>query len=398
MLCGTAMSFNDTFERIFRARAVKERLAYLRSIPPGKLAILASAAFLACAAAGLIGTLTDVGLTHLMTGFCLAGLWGFSAALYIVVFSRRPQWVPLALVLQVLLSFAVTVLVTRIGRLETAVPFTDIVPLYCITALCLMLGGYGLFLWFIQTEGRFAFQAQTELALAHGIQQTLVPLIDVTLAGCEIYGVSHPSAKVGGDLVDVVALPGGHAVAYVADVAGHGLNAGILMGMLKAAARASLFDSTEPEAMFETLNRVIPDVKEASMYATCAALRLRARAGGCDIQFSLAGHPPILHFPAGGQPHRRLSDEQFPLGMLPWTGYRSQLVSAQSGDLLVTATDGVLEVAGSDGVEFGVDGLEGLVLGNAGMALPLLAQSILRTVQERGPQEDDQTLLLIRVL
>jgi serine phosphatase RsbU (regulator of sigma subunit) len=84
--------------------------------------------------------------------------------------------------------------------------------------------------------------------------------------------------------------------------------------------------------------------------------------------------------------------------MLPWTGYRSQLVSAEPGDLLVTATDGLLEVADKEGVEFGVEGLERPLLGHAAMALPMLAQRILRTVQERGLQQDDQTLLLIRVL
>jgi serine phosphatase RsbU (regulator of sigma subunit) len=52
-----------------------------------------------------------------------------------------------------------------------------------------------------------------------------------------------PSDKVGGDLVDVVELCGGDTVAYLADIAGHGLQAGILMGMLKTAARTVLTDS-----------------------------------------------------------------------------------------------------------------------------------------------------------
>ena len=59
------------------------------------------------------------------------------------------------------------------------------------------------------------------------------PVIETTFANCEIYGISVPSENVGGDLVDAVALPSGPIVAYVADIAGHGLPAGILMAMLR---------------------------------------------------------------------------------------------------------------------------------------------------------------------
>ena len=84
----------------------------------------------------------------------------------------------------------------------------------------------------------------------------------------------------GGDLVDAVLLPNGDMIAYVADIAGHGLSAGILMGMLKTAARTALLDAGvgHPSAtlplLLEKLNRVLPDVKEPQMYATITAFRL----------------------------------------------------------------------------------------------------------------------------
>jgi hypothetical protein len=75
------------------------------------------------------------------------------------------------------------------------------------------------------------------------------------------------------------------------------------------------------------------------------------------------------------QPHPRLTDEQFPLGLLPWTGYRSQSVFAKP--------DGMPEVAGKDGVEFGTDGLERLVMANAASSLGSLAQRILAAVKRK---------------
>ena len=127
---------------------------------------------------------------------------------------------------------------------------------------------------FIQNEGCRAVRIQTELSLAQGIQQTLVPVIDWQSSNLEIYGISLPSAEVGGDLVDVVPLPDGSVFAYVADVSGHGLPAGILMGMIKTAVHTQLFDLPSPTAVFDRLNEVLPAVKEPHMYATCTALRI----------------------------------------------------------------------------------------------------------------------------
>jgi serine phosphatase RsbU (regulator of sigma subunit) len=84
---------------------------------------------------------------------------------------------------------------------------------------------------------------QNELKLAHGIQKTLVPPVKLRSAGFDVYGISCPSDKVGGDLVDALYLSNGDAIAYLADIAGHGLQAGILMGMLKSAARTALLDA-----------------------------------------------------------------------------------------------------------------------------------------------------------
>ena len=153
---------------------------------------------------------------------------------------------------------------------------------------------------FIQNFGRHAVRIQTELSLAHGIQQTLVPLIDLRSTRVEIYGVSLPSTEVGGDLVDVVSLPDGSVFAYVADVAGHGLPAGILMGMIKTAVHTQLFDLPSPTAVFDRLNEVLPAVKEPHMYATCTAQRIFENESNpaCRVQYAIAGQPAMLLFSA----------------------------------------------------------------------------------------------------
>ena len=386
--------------KTFLSPSRKEQLAYMRSVPLRRLALFLLAIVCIFTAVGLLGSIRSASShNYLFTGFATSIYTGLIVGLYSLIGARKPIWTLAVIPLQIVTTLALRSFVNDMERYQTPVSFEHATRLYSFCALIATAASYSLFFRFIQTEGRHAFRAQTELALAHTIQTTLVPNIDLTLAGCEIYGLSLPSAKVGGDLVDVVSSPTGDAFAYLVDVAGHGLNAGILMGMVKTAIRTALAYQSTPGKIFDTLNEILPGVKESHMYATCAAFHLTPRPDGlCDIAYALAGHPAMLHLSATGHPYPRLADEQFPLGLLPFAGYQTRSLTAAPGDLFLAATDGILETAGKDGLDFGADGLEALAAANATLPLATLAQKIFATAASIGPQEDDRTLLLLRVL
>jgi len=267
-----------------------------------------------------------------------------------------------------------------------------------ITCMVLSFSAYLFFMGFMQGEGSRAVRIQTELVLAQGIQQTLVPVVDWHSATLEIYGVSLPSAEVGGDLVDVVPLSDGSVFAYVADVSGHGLPAGILMGMIKTAIRTQLVDLPSPTAVFERLNEVLPAVKEPNMYATCTALRIRPAANGvpCRVDYVIAGQPPMLRAPVDGS-IVRLADQQLPLGLLAGPAYNGQQIDLLPGEVLLIATDGILEAANKSGAEFGLDELERVLRDSRTQALASIAQNIHAALSGSYAQDDDQSLLLVRV-
>jgi hypothetical protein len=148
--------------------------------------------------------------------------------------------------------------------------------------------GFRLLLSFVTREGLAAVRMQTELSLAHGIQATLVPTLETP--SFEVYGKSIPSTEMGGDLIDVIESDGS-LLAYVADISGHGLPAGQLMGMLKAALRVSLQFHQQPVALLESADRVLPAVKEPDMYATLALLYFDSSA---QAEYALAGAHPAL--------------------------------------------------------------------------------------------------------
>ena len=328
---------------------------------------------------------------------------GFVALMYLHVGMRlSPRYYIVATLLQIpiWLGFSITVsyLVTHFhlqpGETAHSIRFAGVVM------LLLVIVSYSLFIRFLQGEGQESFRIKNELELAHGIQKTLVPPIDLRTASFELYGRSDPSDKVGGDLVDALQLEDGSTVAYLADIAGHGLQAGILMGMLKTAARTALFDasSTKPHivlpSLMEQLNRVLPDVKEPQMYATFAGFRLNPDG---SVFYALAAHPPILHFRRNADAEQ-ISAEQFPLGLLPVSSFSSEMLTMVSGDLLIAVTDGILEASNEADDEFGLDRLQEVIARHTTSSLSLMANAILEAARAFGKQVDDQTLLLIRRL
>jgi serine phosphatase RsbU (regulator of sigma subunit) len=199
---------------------------------------------------------------------------------------------------------------------------------------------------------------------------------------------------IGGDLVDLVASDG-DVVAYVADVSGHGVSAGMLMGMVKTAVRYGLKCGQNLPALLEGVNGVLPAVKESHMYATFAGLRLKNTG---ELEYITAGHMPLLHYRRDRRTVARLAMEQFPLGMFPAARYTSGRVSYGAGDLLAVFTDGLVETTDASEDEFGLHGLENVLCESAGQPLADIYDAALDAVRRHGRQSDDRSLMLIKVL
>jgi serine phosphatase RsbU (regulator of sigma subunit) len=379
-----------------------KRWEHLQNIALRRMSILLTAVFLLFCVIGFFVDLMDGGVLPYAVVLVNAAFSGANAVLWILVLARLPRFYVFFLIA---FQFLVGPLNHEIGvRMERFFYLARVPPqmgihFAAISILVVVIGSYSCFIAYIRTYGREVYRLQTELDLAHSIQKTLVPVISRLTRAFEIYGISEPSEKVGGDLVDVVELEDGDTIAYLADVAGHGLQAGILMGMLKTAARTALLASAASKQgaalsmLMERLNEVLPGVKESHMYATFTALRLDLDG---QAFYGMAASPPLLLWSAAHQTISRIEQSQFPLALLPVSGFPAYPFLMEPGDLALIATDGIIEVCAQDGTEFGVEALEALLMAEAGLDLAALAASILKTVRTYGKQLDDQTLLLVR--
>lgn len=261
------------------------------------------------------------------------------------------------------------------------------------TALALLVAGYVLFTAFVEREGARRMRLQAELDLARGIHETLAPPIDVRAGAVEVFGRSTPSSAMGGDLLDIV-VEKGRVDVYLADVSGHGVRAGVVMGMLKSAIRMRLLAGGGLDTLLTDLNSVLIALLEPGMFATFACMRFHP---GGEVEYALAGHLPILHFDAATGRLHELPNERLPLAVEGGEVFVSGRARSGPGDLFAVFTDGLTEVIGRGGREFGLGRVRGIVAADAGLPLRDLHEAVLGGVRAYGPQGDDQTLLLVRV-
>ncbi|HUK88226.1 MAG TPA: PP2C family protein-serine/threonine phosphatase [Terriglobales bacterium] len=260
-----------------------------------------------------------------------------------------------------------------------------------VGVVAVMVLAYVSFLYFAITEGRRHFRVQAEMELAAEIHKGLVPPVEAQIGGWEFYGRSQPSGEVGGDLVDVV--EGQHGwVAYIADVSGHGVAPGVVMGMVKSAARMQLTSGGSSAELLPRLNTVLYPLKKPNMFVTLAYLAGSEQGW----EYSLAGHPPILHYHAASGQITELECPNLPVGILEHSPFDVGSLQGEPGDVFVLITDGLLEVENRAGEEFGLAGVKAALAGHAPESLERIWTAITAAALRHGKPADDQSLLLVR--
>lgn len=322
-------------------------------------------------------------------------LSGTTAVLWVASFSRSMRLLPLAIGSTLLISVGGAA--SEMAADRWGFPLSPGIGIPVPTAegvfmlLCL-IAGYVLFVMFIDGEGRRQLRLRTEMDLAAKIHASLVPDIAIDTPQAEVFGRSIASSEMGGDLIDVIARDGRLDV-YLGDVSGHGVRAGVIMGAVKSALRTATLEGRQDiGSVMGTLNRVVGDLTEPDMFATFAALRLE----GGRVWCAMAGHPPVFIVSSDGEV-RSIDSESLPIGIIDAETFESREIECQPGDLVVIYTDGLTETADAQGRMLGIDGLRELVKQHASGSLAGVYDAIMGAIEAHGEQNDDRTLLLVRV-
>jgi serine phosphatase RsbU (regulator of sigma subunit) len=252
----------------------------------------------------------------------------------------------------------------------------------------------GLALLIVAEIFREGVKMRADLETARGIQTSLVAAEVSRHGPVSIHARMQPAAEVGGDYYDVIDLGAGRLAFVVADVAGKGLPAALLMTLLRGSLRSLLSAGLRGTALMTALNTHLVANTPDNRMITCFYGEIDLATG--RLIYVNAGHNPPYLYDRDGR--RTLDATAVVLGMIDGMPFPEASAELRAGSRLLLYTDGVTEAENRAGEQFGDERLEAAV-GGPGPSEPAgaLDAIIAAVVRFRGTarQSDDITMMLV---
>lgn len=240
-------------------------------------------------------------------------------------------------------------------------------------------------------------EQEQEISEARSIQKGFLPKEIPELPGYEIASAWRSARVVGGDYFDVLPFDANELGLCIADVAGKGFSAALLMSNLQAAVRGLAASSLAPNELCVRLNALLHRNMEGDRFVTLFYAQLDGPAR--RLSYVNAGHnPPIVVHRDGS--HHRLREGGGVLGVFSDQTFASGIIQLQPGDRLVLFTDGVTDASNTGEEQFGEQRLLELLEANRTSTPAEIKDKILSALTDfsRSSWHDDATLLIVAVL
>ncbi len=242
---------------------------------------------------------------------------------------------------------------------------------------------------------------QEDLERARKAQQRMLPSGPPDVPGYDFDVYFSSCEQVSGDFYDFIRLDDGRIGVVMGDISGHGIDAGIVMGMTKKAFALRAQSGADPLVVAAQVNEDIrPEIGQAT-FVTAVYGIVDPRDN--TFRFVRCGHTfPMLYEYATGEAGQIMS-EGLVMGSLKGELFAEKLgleeIEFGAGDSLVLYTDGIMEAMTEDGEEFGVERVHEAVLRHGATTARGVIEGIVGATQvfTRGcPQNDDVTLIVVR--
>jgi sigma-B regulation protein RsbU (phosphoserine phosphatase) len=241
-------------------------------------------------------------------------------------------------------------------------------------------------------------QLEADLELSQKVQKALMPQHLPNIPGLELAVFSRPAQIVGGDYFDFFQWGDGSYGLTIADVAGHGMSASMLMASVQTALRTLAPLTPSPAEMLRHLNRFFYHNVHLTTFVTLFLARFDPARR--TLTYVNAGHnPPLLYHRQanGNDPIIWLQPTAAAIGLVEEFQVATKIVTLAQGDILLLYTDGVTEAMNAGEEQFGSNRLAELVQKGAGSSAKALIQSLRRELQEfidGQPLVDDATIVM----
>ncbi len=237
-------------------------------------------------------------------------------------------------------------------------------------------------------------EQEREIAEARAIQEKLLPREIPQMPGYEIASAWQSARLVGGDYFDILPLDEKMLGICIADVAGKGMPAALLMSNLQAAVRGLSSLSLAPNLLCSRLNSIVYRNTDSDRFITFFYAQLEGPMR--RLTYVNAGHNAPFVVRSDGS-HERLREGGPVLGVFASRNYEMGSAQLSPGDRVILFTDGITEACGVEGEEFGEARLLRLLQDHRMLSADELQAKILAVVAEYsgGRWQDDATLVVL---
>jgi sigma-B regulation protein RsbU (phosphoserine phosphatase) len=239
-------------------------------------------------------------------------------------------------------------------------------------------------------------EQEREIIEAKAIQEKLLPREIPQMPGYELASAWQSARLVGGDYFDILPLGEETLALCIADVAGKGMPAALLLSNLQAAVRGLSSLSVAPDLLCSRLNSIVYRNTDSDRFITFFYGQLEGPTR--RLVYVNAGHNAPFVVRSDGS-HERLRDGGTVLGVFASRNYEMGSAQLSAGDRVILFTDGVTEACSPADEEFGEARLLRLLKEHRTLSADELQAKILAAVAEfsGGRWQDDATLLVLAV-
>src|SRR6266852_5651249 len=235
-----------------------------------------------------------------------------------------------------------------------------------------------------------------DVELAAQVQRLFLPVGKPAIAELEIAGMMQPARGVGGDYYDYIPIDAHTIQVIIADVAGKGVPAALLMSATAAAMRLGANHERNMLEQVERLNTGILSVSDDERYVTLLIAEIDTHKR--TIHYVNCGHNPALLFRAKAGTLTRMDSSCPPIGLSPEETCELASADLMAGDVVVFYTDGVTEAGNRFGEEFGLERLSAVVRRGSSLSAEDLMIDIYNTAADfcGDDFDDDATILVVK--
>jgi serine phosphatase RsbU (regulator of sigma subunit) len=235
-----------------------------------------------------------------------------------------------------------------------------------------------------------------DVDLAAQVQRLFLPSGKSAIAGLEIAGMMEPARGIGGDYYDYFPVDEHTTQIIIADVAGKGVPAALLMSATAAAMRLEANRDRNMLAQVGRLNTEIGAVSDPERYVTLLVAEIDVSKR--RLRYVNCGHNPAILFRTATGTVTHLNSSCPPIGLSSEESCELAMEDLMAGDVLVFYTDGVTEAGNRLGAEFGMERLFATVRQGSSWSAEVLMMHIYNAAADFCDDDfnDDVTIVVVK--